>query len=70
MNDIGPYKFQRWRSSAHSAFPRPPQPNTSQPNHKSLTGWGMSTQDYWGAVFESYLNRRTSQRTSLALGRI
>ncbi len=51
-----PYHFERSRQ--HSNYPRPSQPNTSQPNQKYLTGWGMSTLDYWQSRFDDYLKRK------------
>ena len=54
-----PYAFQRHRDAMHSSYPRPAQPNTSQPNQIfSRAGWGMSTQDYWQGVFDDYLKRK------------
>ena len=61
MNGLGPYKFQRDRQIFNKQ-PRPPQPNTSQPNQlPKPQGWGMSTQDYWREVFSDYLRRRKGQ---------
>ena len=40
------------------AYPRPAQPNMSQPNQKTLQGWGMTTTEYWENVFKNYLRRR------------
>lgn len=52
-----PYHFQRPRASAHSAYPRPAQPNTNQPN--ALTRPKASKQrDYWDEVYNQYLERR------------
>ena len=65
-----PYHYQRQRSSTHSNYPRTAQPNISQPNQRSLEGWGMTTREYWDNVFSDYLRRRRSAAslTNLALG--
>jgi len=56
--DLGPYKYQRDRQRLNK-YPRPAQPNISQPNQKPAPqGWGMSTRDYWNLVFKEYLRRR------------
>lgn len=56
LRQTEPYHFQRSRDSSHSAYPRPAQANTSQPNQKGTpTGWGLSTGDYWQGVFDDYL---------------
>ncbi len=53
-----PYDWQRIRHRL-GEYPRPPQPNTNQPNRKPVTiGWGTTNQDYWNNVFTEYLNRR------------
>lgn len=58
MPNIGPYRFQRLRHRL-GEYPRPPQPNISQPNQKpSPQGWGQSTSEYWHEVFDNYLRRR------------
>lgn len=58
MNDIGPYKFQRLRHRL-GEYPRPSQPNTSQPNQlPAPQGWGSDTGTYWSEVFSDYLKRR------------
>jgi len=66
-----PYHFQRPRASIHSNYPRPSQPNTSQPNQK-VNVQGTDTMDYWNNVYKGYLSRRGggSQSTNLALGRL
>jgi len=54
----GPYKWQRLRHRL-GEYPRPAQPSTYQPNQKPVSlGWGGSTRDYWGGVFDKYRNRR------------
>ena len=66
-----PYHFQRDRRQL-SDYPRPAQPNTSQPNQlPAPAGWGMGTGEYWNLVFKEYLNRRKAGAsiTNLALGR-
>ncbi len=55
MNDIGPYKFERLRHRL-GEYPRPPQPGI-QPNQKFRV-WGSTTSEYWGNVFQKYINRR------------
>lgn len=52
-----PYHFQRKRNAIHSSYPRPPQPNTRQPNQITRV-WGSTTQEYWGNVFNDYMKRR------------
>ena len=53
-----PYHFERDRQLFNKQ-PRFAQPNTSQPNQKiSPQGWGMSNDDYWNGVYQSYLKRR------------
>jgi len=52
-----PYHFQRWRSSMHSNYPRPPQPNTFQPNQK-VGVYSSSSRDYWKGVLTEYLDRK------------
>lgn len=59
MRQTEPYAFQRSRSTIHSAYPRPAQPNTRQPNAKMrLTGWGQTTQGYWTNISQDYMKRR------------
>ena len=71
LRQTEPYAYQRSRNAKHWSFSRPAQPNTSQPNQRPLQGWGMSSFEYWGAVYQKYLNRRgASQQTNLALGRL
>ena len=58
LRQTEPYAFQRKRARPgfHSM---PSQPNTYQPNSKpKRVGWGMSTRDYWSAIFKEYLARR------------
>ena len=58
IQDTSPYHYQRDRQLFNKQ-PRPAQANTSQPNQKSApVGWGLSTPDYWGSVFEDYLRRK------------
>jgi len=67
-----PYHFQRNRGRLN-AYPRPPQPNTYQPNQKPpIQGWGTGTMTYWNTIFEDYLKKRKvlTQTTSLQLGRL
>lgn len=62
MNDLGPYKYQRKRHRL-GEYPRPPQPNTSQPNQlPAPQGWGVDTRSYWGEVFSDYLKRRKGDK--------
>ena len=72
--DNSPYHFQRQRHQI-GEYPRPPQPNTSQPNAKpKVTGWGISSMEYWGGISQGYWDRQNSrkaaQSTNLELGRI
>ena len=70
MRQSEPYHFQRLRHRL-GEYPRPPQPNKSQPNQKPPTpGWGLSTEQYWGEVFNDYLRRRKTgaNLTNLKLG--
>jgi len=71
LRQTEPYSFQRRRDSLHSSYPRPVQANTNQPNAKGkITGWGLSTRDYWQGVFQGYLRRKQiAQDTSLRMGR-
>jgi len=70
MRQREPYSYQRRRNTIHWNYPRASQPNTNQPNQRPLQGWGMSSLEYWSAVYQKYLNRRgASWRTNLALGR-
>ena len=63
-----PYAYQRSRNAIHSSYPRPPQPNTRQPNAKmQITGWGTTTQGYWGSIMKDYLNRRKMASDRLTL---
>ena len=55
LRETEPYHFERARQ--HSNYPRPPQPNTSQPNQKFTTGWGMTTQEYWNSILKDYKKR-------------
>jgi len=66
-----PYHFQRKRNAIHSSYPRPAQPNISQPN-QIMQVWGSTTQGYWGNIFNDYLKRRKAAGsiTNLALGRL
>ncbi len=57
MNQQSPYAFQRTRNAIHNSAPRPPQPNTSQPNQITRT-FGSTTQEYWGNVLNDYMKRR------------
>ena len=59
LRQIEPYAFQRSRNAIHNAAPRPPQPNTNQPNASVKTSQGSTTRDYWGNVFNDYLKRRS-----------
>lgn len=52
-----PYHFQRKRNAIHSSYPRPPQPNISQPNQITRV-FGATTQEYWGNIFNDYMKRR------------
>jgi len=52
-----PYHFQRSRSTIHSAYPRPAQPNTRQPNQITRV-WGATTQEYWSNILTDYMKRR------------
>ena len=53
-----PYDFQRDRARL-GKYPRPAQPNISQPNQKILkSGWGQTTREYWEGVFSDYLKRK------------
>ena len=55
-----PYHFQRQRAAIHSAFPRPAQPNTNQPN--AITRPRATKQrDYWEEVSKQYMQRRGIQ---------
>lgn len=55
---LGPYRFERLRHRL-GEFPRPAQPNKSQPNQlPPPKGWGMSTVEYYEGVFQDYLKRR------------
>ena len=68
-----PYHFQRQRNAIHSSYPRPAQPNTSQPNQiMQVSSWGSTTQDYWNNVFTDYQKRRKAAGsiTNLSLGRL
>jgi len=72
LREREPYHFQRKRHRP-GEYPRPPQPNTKQPNQKvNLPVWGMSTRDYWYSVFKNYLDRRKAgaEITNLSLGRL
>ena len=65
LRQTEPYAFQMTRNAIHNAAPRPPQPNTNQPNAKAKrTGWGSTTQDYWGNVFKDYMKRRGDEAIS------
>jgi len=64
-----PYHYQRQRNALHWSYPRASQPNTNQPNAKSLSGWEMSSLDYWNSIQERYMARQgPSSATNLALG--
>ena len=52
-----PYHFQRERAAIRSAFPRPAQPNTSQPN-AVIRPKPTAQQDYWAEVSKQYMKRR------------
>ena len=58
LKQTEPYAFQRTRNAIHNAAPRPPQPNTNQPNAKVRVSRGLTTQDYWGNVFKDYMKHR------------
>lgn len=67
-----PYHFQRSRAGKHTAYPRPSQPNTSQPNQiVNISGWGMGTMEYWNSIMKDYQDKRSraAGMTNLALGR-
>ena len=68
--NIGPYKWQRKRHRL-GEYPRPSQPNTSQPN-QIMRPVGNSTKEYWVNVYEDYLKRvkTGSSLTNLSLGRL
>ena len=68
---LEPYSYQRLRHRL-GEYPRPAQPNTSQPNQLPRpAGWGLSTSGYWGEGFNDYLRRRkSSPNTNLAMGRL
>ena len=55
-----PYHFQRPIASLHSNFPRPAQPNTSQPN-AIIRPKATKQQDYWNNYSKQYLQRRGIQ---------
>ena len=57
--NIHPYRLQRKRNAIHASYPRPPQPNTRQPNQITRV-FGSTTQQYWSNVFDDYMKRRTS----------
>ena len=58
LRQTEPYKFQRDRQLFNKQ-PRLAQPNTSQPNQLPLlSGWEMTTEDYYREVFQNYLKRR------------
>lgn len=63
-----PYHFQRFRHH-QGEFPRPPQPNTYQPN-RNYRIKATGTRDYFQKAYEDYLNRRRTKSTGLALGRL
>ena len=67
----GPYDYERLRHRL-GEYPRPSQPNTSQPNQRMrYSGWGQNTREYWGEVFQNYMKRRkSSPLTNLELGRM
>jgi len=56
MNDIGPYQYERKRHRL-GEYPRPPQPNTSQPNQK-VRVQGNTTSEYWNNAQKKYMDRR------------
>jgi hypothetical protein len=58
LRQTEPYAFQRSRNAIHNSAPRPPQPNTNQPNQITRT-FGSTTQEYWGNVFSDYQKRRS-----------
>lgn len=64
-----PYDWQRGREAIHSSYPRPPQPNTYQPN-RNYNIRATGTSDYLWKAFEDYMDRRRTKYTGLALGRI
>ena len=55
-----PYHFQRARAGAHSAYPRPAQPNTNQPNTINRPR-ATKQREYWDEVYSQYLARRSYQ---------
>lgn len=58
LREIEPYHFERKRHQL-GEFPRPAQPNTSQPNQKPAPiGFGMTQEDYYKKVYENYLKGR------------
>lgn len=65
-----PYHFQRFRHRL-GEYPRPPQPNTYQPN-RNFRIKATRTREYFQKAFEDYLDRRRtlSKYTGLSLGRI
>lgn len=60
LKQTEPYAFQRKRNAVHTSYPRPPQPNTRQPNQITRV-WGSTTQEYWGNVFKNYISRRQNR---------
>jgi len=58
LRQIEPYAHQRDRQLFNKQ-PRMAQANTNQPNQKPrISGWGMTTMEYWSGVFENYQKRR------------
>jgi len=58
LRNTEPYHYERNRQRLNNS-PRMAQPNTNQPNQKAPTSaWGQTTKDYWGNLFQDYLQRR------------